>query len=245
MILTGIFSQSWIANLDTPSSSPSSSTGGVLDGRPILLVYQFIAVIVCTFYTAFVTFIILKILDRIPGFKLRCTGWAEQVGIDSAELGEGGDIYMNEDHPSTSLIYDKNESYSSPSSPSSPSSSCSATVYHHSNTIMNNRHGIGIEEYSHLGWPYESKNHSLRNLNHSNSGNSNSNNNGNGNGDGRINEKGSPGSDQTMIGEGRGGGNDERLTGNGTHLNETNDELCMVSRRGGVRVCRWGGYEYE
>ena len=76
-IATGIFAVAAIGN-----------TAGAIEGNVGQLGIQAIAVIVTILYSFIVTFIILKILDLIPGLGLRVSETDESQGLDLASHGE-------------------------------------------------------------------------------------------------------------------------------------------------------------
>ena len=79
-LATGVFA--WSALTDTP--------GGLVNGNADHFVANLIAVIVTLLYSGIVSFIILFILDKIPGLGLRVSEREEDIGIDIAEHGERG-----------------------------------------------------------------------------------------------------------------------------------------------------------
>jgi len=82
-LLTGIFAQKSIAALDG-----TVIEGGWLDGHWIQLGYQAADSAAGLSYSFFVTFLILWIMDRIPGLSLRADPESEAKGLDETELGE-------------------------------------------------------------------------------------------------------------------------------------------------------------
>ncbi|CAF0850645.1 unnamed protein product [Adineta ricciae] len=89
-ILTGIFAQKYIPALDQISIA-----GGWLDGNWIQLAYQ-LAIASAGFAWSFViTLILLLIMDRIPGLKLRTTEDGEMQGIDYDQFNEYTHDYIN------------------------------------------------------------------------------------------------------------------------------------------------------
>ena len=76
-IATGIFAAAAIGG-----------TAGAIDGNAGQLVTQVLAVVATIAYSFIVTFIILKVLDLIPGLGLRVSPEAEDVGLDIAAHGE-------------------------------------------------------------------------------------------------------------------------------------------------------------
>ncbi|MBT3554720.1 MAG: ammonium transporter, partial [Chloroflexi bacterium] len=63
---------------------------GLIDGETGLLWANFRAVIAVAVYSGIMTFIILKILDVIPGLGLRVTREQEDLGLDITLHGERG-----------------------------------------------------------------------------------------------------------------------------------------------------------
>lgn len=83
-ILTGIFAQKSIAALD----GITTINGGWLDGHWIQLGYQLADSLSGSSYSFVVTYIILTIMNKIPGLELRSDHDAELKGLDEAEMGE-------------------------------------------------------------------------------------------------------------------------------------------------------------
>lgn len=79
-LATGIFA--WGALTDT--------AGGLVNGNAGHFVANLIAVVVTLLYSGIVSFIILFVLDKIPGLGLRVSEQEEDIGIDIAEHGERG-----------------------------------------------------------------------------------------------------------------------------------------------------------
>ncbi len=79
-LATGIFA--WGALTD--------SSGGLVNGNAGHFVANLIAVVATLAYSGIVSFIILFILDKIPGLGLRVSEREEDMGIDIAEHGERG-----------------------------------------------------------------------------------------------------------------------------------------------------------
>jgi Amt family ammonium transporter len=63
---------------------------GLIDGETALLWANFRAVLAVAVYSGIMTFIILKILDVIPGLGLRVTSEQEDLGLDITLHGERG-----------------------------------------------------------------------------------------------------------------------------------------------------------
>ncbi|KAG0023099.1 hypothetical protein BGZ80_010401 [Entomortierella chlamydospora] len=83
-LLTGIFAQKWVAALD----GATVIDGGWLDGHWIQLAYQLADSAAGLSWSFTVTFLILFIMNKIPGLTLRVDADREHRGLDIAELGE-------------------------------------------------------------------------------------------------------------------------------------------------------------
>ncbi|KAF9112027.1 hypothetical protein BGX27_004112 [Mortierella sp. AM989] len=83
-ILTGIFAQSSIAGLD----GATVISGGWLDGNWIQVGYQIADSTAGLAWSFAVTYLILVIMNKIPGLALRADPSQEHTGLDIAELGE-------------------------------------------------------------------------------------------------------------------------------------------------------------
>ena len=79
-LATGIFA--WGALTDT--------SGGLVNGNAGHFVANLIAVIVTLLYSGIVSFVILFVLDKIPGLGLRISETDEDIGIDISAHGERG-----------------------------------------------------------------------------------------------------------------------------------------------------------
>ncbi|KAF8984344.1 hypothetical protein BGZ46_008211 [Entomortierella lignicola] len=91
-LLTGIFAQKWIAALD----GVTVIDGGWLDGHWIQLAYQLADSSAGLSWSFTVTFLILFIMNKIPGLTLRVDADSEHRGMDLAELGEMAYGHLNE-----------------------------------------------------------------------------------------------------------------------------------------------------
>ncbi|KAF9361712.1 hypothetical protein BGX26_000067 [Mortierella sp. AD094] len=91
-ILTGVFAQSYIAGLDGVTVIP----GGWLDGNWIQVGYQLADSTAGLTWSFVVTYLILIIMNKIPGLNLRADPSQEHTGLDIAELGEA--CYGHLDH---------------------------------------------------------------------------------------------------------------------------------------------------
>ena len=76
-LATGIFAQIAVN---------SAGANGLLFGNPALLGVQALAVIVTAVYSFTVTFVLLKVLDKVMG--LRVTDDEEDIGLDISQHGE-------------------------------------------------------------------------------------------------------------------------------------------------------------
>jgi Amt family ammonium transporter len=83
-ILTGVFAQKWVANLD----GFTVINGGWLDGNWIQVPYQIADSAAGLGWSFTVTYLILFIMNKIPGLSIRAKTEHEQRGLDIAELGE-------------------------------------------------------------------------------------------------------------------------------------------------------------
>lgn len=82
-ILTGVFATRMMKGGTEPL--------GLIDGHPEQILYQVIAALVTALYAAFISVILLKIIDSSLG--LRVSQQAELQGLDIAEHGEEGYIF--------------------------------------------------------------------------------------------------------------------------------------------------------
>ena len=83
-VLTGLFAADYITALDGYSEIP----GGWINGNYIQLGYQLAGCVAILAYSFTVTFILLHILNLIPGFKLRVPEDEEHKGLDELDIGE-------------------------------------------------------------------------------------------------------------------------------------------------------------
>ncbi len=77
-ILTGIFAQKKYAD---------EIVGGWLDGHWMQIVYQLIDTVAGLAWSFVVTFVILWVMNKIPGLSLRVDIEVERSGLDQGELG--------------------------------------------------------------------------------------------------------------------------------------------------------------
>ncbi|KAI9267376.1 ammonium transporter AmtB-like domain-containing protein [Sporodiniella umbellata] len=83
-ILTGIFSEAYIANLD----GTTVIEGGWMNRHYVQLGYQFADATTGMVWSFVITYIILFIMNKIPGLSLRVDRESELRGLDAAEIGE-------------------------------------------------------------------------------------------------------------------------------------------------------------
>ncbi|KAF9430410.1 hypothetical protein BGZ94_006980 [Podila epigama] len=83
-ILTGVFAQASMAALD----GSTVIDGGWLDGNWIQVAYQLADSAAGMGWSFVVTYLILVIMNKIPGLALRANAAQEHKGLDLAELGE-------------------------------------------------------------------------------------------------------------------------------------------------------------
>ncbi|KAI7863093.1 ammonium transporter AmtB-like domain-containing protein [Spinellus fusiger] len=83
-VLTGIFAESYIAALD----GSTVIAGGWLNGHWAQVGYQLADASAGAAWSFFVTYLILIIMDKIPGLSLRVDTETEIRGLDAAEIGE-------------------------------------------------------------------------------------------------------------------------------------------------------------
>ncbi|KAJ7914341.1 ammonium transporter AmtB-like domain-containing protein [Mycena leptocephala] len=83
-VLTGLFAADYITALDGYSSIP----GGWLNGNYIQLAYQLAGCAAILSYSFTVTALLLLVMDRIPGLRLRVSEEEETGGLDVHEIGE-------------------------------------------------------------------------------------------------------------------------------------------------------------
>ncbi|KAJ3076288.1 hypothetical protein HDU98_004587 [Podochytrium sp. JEL0797] len=84
MILTGIFAQHTVTNIDAGSGTPT----GWLDGAWIQIPIQLAGIASVALWTALCTAAIVLFINMIPGLKMRCSKEAELMGLDAYEVGE-------------------------------------------------------------------------------------------------------------------------------------------------------------
>ncbi|RHZ83241.1 hypothetical protein Glove_99g315 [Diversispora epigaea] len=88
-ILTGIFAQNSIANLDG-----STIDGGAIDGNPGQIAKQLSSSLAGMAYSFIMSYIILQIINKIPGCHLRLSIDNEEFGTDENEIGESAYYFV-------------------------------------------------------------------------------------------------------------------------------------------------------
>ncbi|KAJ7140611.1 ammonium transporter AmtB-like domain-containing protein [Mycena epipterygia] len=83
-ILTGLFAADYVTALDGYSSIP----GGWINGHYIQLGYQLAGCASILSYSFVVTSVLLFVMDKIPGLRLRVSAEDEEGGLDMLEIGE-------------------------------------------------------------------------------------------------------------------------------------------------------------
>ncbi|KAF8973539.1 ammonium transporter [Flammula alnicola] len=91
LMLNAFFASSTIIKMDGVSNNIA---GGWVDHNWKLLYMQFAYVMATCFYTFFMTALVAKTLDMIPGLRLRSTPEGEMVGMDEVEIGEFATDYI-------------------------------------------------------------------------------------------------------------------------------------------------------
>ncbi|CAO3569095.1 unnamed protein product [Mortierella alpina] len=91
-LLTGVFAQQWVAALD----GVTVIKGGWLDGNWIQVGYQLADSAAGLGWSFAVTYLILFIMNKIPGLNLRAEAHHEHTGLDLAELGEAAYGHLDE-----------------------------------------------------------------------------------------------------------------------------------------------------
>ncbi|OQV25209.1 Ammonium transporter 1 [Hypsibius exemplaris] len=84
-IVTGIFAQKWVAKLDG-----TDIDGGLIEGNWIQIFFQLVGSAAIAVWAFLVSYIILFIINKIPGLHLRQSEADEALGGDQAEMGEAG-----------------------------------------------------------------------------------------------------------------------------------------------------------
>ncbi|KXN70069.1 ammonium transporter 2 [Conidiobolus coronatus NRRL 28638] len=82
-LLTGIFASAKVAGLDPDIKI----AGGWVDGNWMQILYQLADICAAAVWSALITYIILTVMDLIPGLEIRVDDHKENLGLDLAELG--------------------------------------------------------------------------------------------------------------------------------------------------------------
>lgn len=107
-ILTGIFAQSWLGTLDG-----TEILGGWCSGHWVQIGYQIAGTVAIAAWAFCVTYILLFVLNKIPGFHFRLNNDDEQVGSDQTEMGECAYLFDETDVDGPILkVANENESSS-------------------------------------------------------------------------------------------------------------------------------------
>lgn len=91
-VLTGVFATKTVAGYD----GVTEIDGGWIDGNFVQVGYQFASWVTIVAWTTAFTLIVLFIVDKIPGLKLRATEEEERMGMDLAEMEETLDEFGND-----------------------------------------------------------------------------------------------------------------------------------------------------
>ncbi|KAI9025237.1 ammonium transporter AmtB-like domain-containing protein [Phycomyces nitens] len=90
-LLTGIFAEKYIAALD----GATEIEGGWMNHNWIQFAHQLADATAGAAWSFFITYIILTIMDRIPGLSLRVDLEGEIRGLDAAEIGENAYYHVD------------------------------------------------------------------------------------------------------------------------------------------------------
>lgn len=85
LIFNAFFASGSIIGLDGVNTG---AVGGFLDGNYIVMGWQVAAIVAASAYSFVVSAAIAKIIDFIPGLKLRASSEAELLGMDDDQHGE-------------------------------------------------------------------------------------------------------------------------------------------------------------
>lgn len=83
-VLTGLFADSRVVEFDGYTAIP----GGWINHHYVQLGWQLASATSILAYTAVMTYILIFIVDHIPGFKVRCSEDDEIIGMDESQTGE-------------------------------------------------------------------------------------------------------------------------------------------------------------
>ncbi|BGP26862.1 ammonium transmembrane transporter [Rhodotorula toruloides] len=125
-VLTGLFADARVVDFDGYTVIP----GGWINHHYVQLGWQLASATSILAYTAVVTYILIFIVDHIPGLKVRCSEDDEIIGMDESQTGEHGYDYVSirrdlEDGP----LYSEKDLSRTPSQYSSEK-----TAHHHAPT---------------------------------------------------------------------------------------------------------------
>lgn len=85
LIFNAFFASGNIIGLDGVNSG---ATGGFVDGNYVIIGWQIAAIVSASAYAFVMSAIIAKIIDLVPGLKLRASEEAELLGMDDDQHGE-------------------------------------------------------------------------------------------------------------------------------------------------------------
>jgi len=91
--LTGIFAESYISGLD----NATANAGGWLNSNWIQVGYQLADAGAAMTWSFVVTYIILFVMNKIPGLSLRASEEQEKAGMDHSDLGELAYYFYDKD----------------------------------------------------------------------------------------------------------------------------------------------------
>ncbi|GJJ75463.1 ammonium transporter, Amt family [Entomortierella parvispora] len=106
LLLTGIFAEQSIIGLSYPAGATDVPLGGFLDGDYHRILIQLAAIGSVTAWSFCITYVILSIMNRIPGLHLRLDEDGEEMGTDMAEIGETAYGFMLKSMMDSSLTVD-------------------------------------------------------------------------------------------------------------------------------------------
>jgi Amt family ammonium transporter len=94
-ILTGVFHQAYIVDMD--GGDRGSLNSGLIEGGYKLIGYQAIALVSIAVYAFVMTYLILTVMNLIPGISFQVTEEHAEQGFDMVEMGEGAYDYSVKD----------------------------------------------------------------------------------------------------------------------------------------------------
>jgi Amt family ammonium transporter len=108
LILTGVFAQQSIIGLSNkPGSNDPVQIGGVVDGNWRQVAIQLAGIGAVSLWSFFGTYLVLRVMDMLPGLRLRLEDNEEELGTDIAQMDEHAYGYMLE--PVRGPFKEKNE----------------------------------------------------------------------------------------------------------------------------------------